>query len=203
LGKIRFWGDGANPAKRLERLRKEYERALAASEARRAAYHQAVLRLLEGGGPELRELAEELGLLDEPAQLDRRVEPPLIANTRRWRRRNGARAAGALAGVLVLAAMTLGALRVAQLPPFVPLVRVPRVIGLQESAAIRRLEDAGLSVRVLRYRRTIPGVLPHSVIGVSHRAGTPAAGERVARGSTITLYVVVGRKPAKKPKAHS
>ena len=45
---------GVNPAKRVEKLRTKYERAQAASEARGAAYHQAVRGLLDGGGPELR-----------------------------------------------------------------------------------------------------------------------------------------------------
>lgn len=192
-----------NPAKRVEKLRTKYERAQAASEARGAAYHQAVRGLLDGGGPELRQLAGELGLLDPPARLDQPGEQTLIANTRRRRRRRHARTAGGLALVLVLAALTVGVLRVEQLPPFVPFVRVPRVIGLQEAAAIRRLKDAGLSVRLIRYWRSIPGVSPHSVVGVSHPAGTPAAGERVAKGSTLTLYIVMGYKSPKNPKARS
>lgn len=107
-----------------------------------------------------------------------------------------------MAAVLILAALILGALRVAQVPPFVPSVRVPRVMGMQELAAIRRLEDAGLSVRLIRYRRVIPGVSPRSVVGVSHSAGSPAAVQRVAKGSTIILYVVLGRNSAKSA-AHS
>lgn len=190
-----------NPAKRVEKLRTKYERAQAASEARGAAYHQAVRDLLEGGGPELRQLAGELGLLDPPV-LDQPGEQTLIANTRP-RRRSQARAVGGLAFVLVLAALTAGVLRVAQLPPFVPSVQVPQVIGLREAAAIHRLRDAGLRVRLIRYRRSIPGVSPHSVVGVSHPAGAPAAGERVAKGSTLTLYVVMGHRSPKTSKAHS
>jgi beta-lactam-binding protein with PASTA domain len=87
--------------------------------------------------------------------------------------------------------------------PLVPSVRVPPVIGMREADAIRRLENAGLGVRLIRYRRDIPGVAPRSVVGVSHQAGTPAAGERLAKGSTITLYIVMGRSSAKKPTAHS
>jgi hypothetical protein len=186
-----------NPAKRVEKLRTEYERALAASEARGVAYHQAVLGLIDGSGPELRRLADELGLLDQPA------EQTVVAKKPRRRRRRRARAAIGVAAVLVLAGLAVGALRVAQAPPFVPMVRVPRVMGMQETAATRRLEAAGLHVRVLHFRRSIPGRLSHRVLGVSHPAGTPPAGERLAKGSTITLYVVTPRTAAKKPKAHS
>lgn len=191
-----------NPAKRVEKLRNEYERALAASEARGAAYHRAVRGLLEGGGPELRTLAEELGLLDPPARPNQLDRQRLIADTRRPRRRTPARALVGLVCVLGVAALTVGVLRVLQAPPFVPSVRVPRVLGMQEAAAIRRLTDVGLKVRVLRYRRNIPGVLPHSVVGISHSAGSPASGERVAKGTTLTLYVVMGHKSVKRQKAN-
>lgn len=192
-----------NPAKRVEKLRHQYERALARSEARGAAYHQAVHGLLAGGGPELRQLAEELGLVDQPTQPNQLREQVRTANPTRPRRRRHVRAAAALAAILVLATLTLAALRVAQAPPFVPSVRVPLVIGLPEEAAIRRVEDAGLTVRLLRYWRSIPGVRPGSVVGVSHAAGSPATGERLAKGSTITLYIVMGHKPAKKAKSRS
>lgn len=187
-----------NPAKRVEKLRTEYERALAASEARGVAYHEAVLGLIDSSGPELRNLAEELGLLPEP------VEDTLVGHKPRpRRRRRRARAAAGIAAVLVLAALALGALRLAHAPPFVSSVRVPRVMGMREAAAIRRLEAAGLKVRVLHYRRSIPSRMSHRVLGVSHPAGTPPAGERLARGSTVTLYVLVPRGSAKKPGAHS
>jgi len=186
-----------NPAKRVEKLRTEYERALAASEARGVAYHEAVLGLIDSSGPDLRNLAEELGLLPHD------VEQTLVVNQPRPRRRRRGRAAGGLAAVLVLAALTVGALRLAHAPPFVPSVRVPRVMGMQEAAAIRRLEDAGLNVRVLHFRRSIPGRLSHRVLGVSHPAGTPSAGERLAKGSTITLYVLVPRGSAKNQRARS
>jgi len=192
-----------DPTKRVEKLRNEYERALARSEARGAAYHEAILRLLEGGGPELQELAEDLGLVDQRAQPGRIREQTLISKAPRRRRRRRVRAAVALGAVLVLAALTLGALRVAQVPPFVPSVRVPPVIGMRDAVAIQRLENAGLSVRLIRYRRDIPGVAPHSVVGVSHPADSPAAGERLAKGSTITLYIVMGRNSAKNPAADS
>jgi PASTA domain-containing protein len=184
-----------NPVKRVEKLRSEYERALARSEARGAAYHHAVLGLLDGGGPELRTLAEELGLVNQPAWRGHLPEQTLITNpSRPLRRRRGRTAAALAAAVLILAALTLGALRVAHVPPFVPSVRVPRVLGMQEATAVRRLEDAGLSVRLIRYRRVIPGVAPRSVVGVSH---PPAAGQLVDKGSTITLYVVEGRTSGK------
>jgi beta-lactam-binding protein with PASTA domain len=97
----------------------------------------------------------------------------------------------------------VGALRLAHAPPFVEMVRVPRVMGLRDAVAIQRLEDAGLRARVLLYRRSIPGRLSHRVLGVSHPAGTPPAGERVAKGSTITLYVLVPRTSAKNKPARS
>jgi hypothetical protein len=186
-----------NPAKRVEKLRTEYERALAASEARGVAYHEAVLGLIDSSGPDLRSLAEELGLLPHE------VEQTLVASKPRPRRRKRSRAMAGLAAVLLLAALTVGALRLAHAPPFVPSVRVPRVMGMREAAAIRRLEDAGLNVRVLHFRRSIPGRLSHRVLGVSHPAGTPSAGERLAKGSTITLYVLVPRGSANSPRASS
>ncbi len=193
---------GVNPTKRVERLRHEYERALARSEARGAAYHQAILRLLEGGGPELQRLAEDLGLADQHARPGQNREQTFIVNAPR-RRRRSIRTSVASGAVLVCAALALGALRVAEVPPFVPSVRVPPVIGMREAVAIQRLERAGLRVRLIRYRRDIPGVPPRSVVGVSHPADRPAAGERLAKGSTITLYIVIGRSSAKKPTAHS
>jgi hypothetical protein len=188
-----------NPAKRVEKLRTEYERALAASEARGVAYHQAVLGLIDSSGPDLRNLAEELGLL--PRQVEQ--TQTLVASKPRPRRRRHARAWVGVAALLALAAVTLGALRLEHAPPFVQSVRVPRVMGMQEAAAIRRLQDAGLKVRVLHFRRSIPGRLSHRVLGVSHPAGTPPAGERLARGSTITLYVLVPRTSSKTPRANS
>jgi hypothetical protein len=186
-----------NPAKRVEKLRTRYERSLAASEARGMAYHEAVLGLIDASGPDLRKLAEELGLLDRPA------EQAPVAPKPRQRRSAHARAVGGLAAVLVLAALAVGALRLAHAPPFVEMVRVPRVMGLRDAVAIQRLEDAGLRARVLLYRRSIPGRLSHRVLGVSHPAGTPPAGERVAKGSTITLYVLVPRTSAKNKPARS
>jgi DNA-directed RNA polymerase specialized sigma24 family protein len=44
-----------------KKLREEYDRALDAAEARRVAYHEAVLDLYHSGTP-LREIAKELGL---------------------------------------------------------------------------------------------------------------------------------------------
>jgi len=172
-------------AKRVEKLRKKYERELAASESQRIAYHQAVVDLLQRGGPDLRNLAEELGLLAEPVQ----QEILIASKPRRRRRRRLAQAAAGLAAVLLLCALTLGALRVAQAPPFAPMVRVPRVMNMPEAIAVRRLRAAGLNVRVILYRRSIPTRLFHRVLGVSHPAGT-----RASKDSTVTLYVVVQPK---------
>jgi hypothetical protein len=186
-----------DPAKRVQRLRRKYERALAKTEARGTAYHEAVYGLLESGGPEIRKLAEELGLVDQRSRPDQPGPQTITARPSRQRRRLSPSLV-AVAAALALALLVLGALRVAQAPPFVPSVRVPRVVGLRQAAAVRRLEDAGLRVRLVRYRRSIPGVLSGSVVGVSHPAGSPAAGEKVARGSTITLYIVMRRKSTKK-----
>jgi PASTA domain len=176
-------------AKRVEKLRKKYERDFATSEARRVAYHRAVLDLLEQGGPGLRNFADELGVAD------RLFEQTLTANKpRRRSRRRLARTTRALAAVILLLALTLGALRVAKAPPFVPMVRVPRVMDMPEAAAVQRLKAAGLRVRLLAYRRSVPRNLFHRVLGVSHPAGTPAWGELLPKGSTITLYVVTAPK---------
>lgn len=183
-----------NPVKRVEKLRTEYERSLAASEARGVAYHEAVLGLIDSSGPDLRKLAEELGLLDRPDEQTLVTHEP---RPRPRRRRHARAAGGAAAAVLVLAALTVGALRLAHAPPFVSYVRVPRVLGMQDTVAIQRLRDAGLNVSVLLYRRSIPGSLSHRVLGVSHPAGTPPAGFRLAKGSTITLYVLVPHRAAK------
>jgi hypothetical protein len=169
-----------DPLERVKKLRKEYEQALNAAESRRVAYHEAVLELIDRGGPHLRERAEELGLLDHPAQQTVTKKSP--------RRRNAARAVGVVGGLLVLVVLTIGALRVAQAPPFVPYVRVPRVLEMPEAAATRRVRDAGLNTRIIILRRSIPRSLAHHVLGVSS-----AAGERLAKGSTVTLYVVVPR----------
>jgi PASTA domain len=169
-----------DPVQRVSKLRKDYERALDAAESRRVAYHEAVADLLEHGGPHLRELAEELGLLDHaaPAQPIVHRKPP--------RRRNLARAAGGVLVVLVLVAATLGGLRLAKAPPFVPSVRVPRVLGMSEAAAIRRLRDAGLNARIVSFRRDIPRSLSHHVLGASS-----APGDRLTKGSTVTLDVAI------------
>lgn len=190
-----------DPAKRVEKLRAKYERALAEAEASGAAYHKAVYDLLESGGPEIRRLAQELGLVGDESQPDQPRRDTLVARSSRQRRRK--LSAAAVAAGLLLGVLTLGALRIVHAPPFVLSVRVPRVIGLREEAAIRRLTNAGLRVRLVRYRRSVPGVLSDSVVGVSHPAGSPAAGERLPKGSTITLYIVINRNSAKKSEAHS
>jgi hypothetical protein len=189
-----------DPARRVEKLRKDYERALAVSESRGVAYHQAVLGFIESGGPNLHAFAGELGLLGQPRELDQRDEQTFItpgsrlADMPRRRRRVLARAAGTLATVVVLAALTLGALRVTHAPPFVPMTQIPRVMDMRAAAAIRLLRQAGLNVRPLLLERNLPRRLLHRVLGVSQ-----AAGERAAKGTTITLYVAIPPKSAKKP----
>jgi hypothetical protein len=100
----------------IKKLREEYERALDAADSHRVAYHEAVLELYRSGTP-LREIAKELGLSHQRVHQIVSGEPP--------RRRHLGRAAGGLAGVLLLIAATFGALRIAHAPPFAETVRVP------------------------------------------------------------------------------
>lgn len=172
-----------DPLGRVKKLRAEYERALDAAESRRVAYHHAVVDLIEHGGPHLREAAEELGLLEHPEP------PPQIVSRGRPRRRNLARTLAGVAVVVVLLGLTLGSLRLAHAPPFVQYVDVPRVLGMPEDAATQRVRNAGLEVRIVSLRRSIPRSLSHHVLGVSN-----AEGERLAKGSTVTLYVAIQRE---------
>jgi hypothetical protein len=170
-----------DPVERVEQLREEYERALAAVEERRLAYHKALLELIERGGPDLEALAEDLGLLER--HLEEVVETPVT------RRRRGRAAAAVGLGLALLGAAAAG-LWVARAPPFVPTVRVPRVLTLREAPAVRRLEQAGLRARVVSLRREIPRSLARRVLGVSEPPGA-----LVPRGSTVTLYVAVLPRP--------
>jgi hypothetical protein len=105
-----------DPLDQIKKLREEYERALDAADSHRVAYHEAVLDLYRSGTP-LREIAKELGLSHQ------RVHQ--IVSSEPLRRRSHGRAAGGIAGALVLIAATFGALRIAHAPPFVQTVRVP------------------------------------------------------------------------------
>ena len=178
-----------DPLERVKKLRADYERALDAAETRRAAYHKAMFDLIEHGGPHLRQVADELGLLEHP-------EPQIVSRPPRRRRHNPARWAAGVAVVLILVAVTLGALRVAHAPPFVQYVDVPRVLGMPQAAATQTVRDAGLEVRIVSLRRSIPRSLSHHVLGVSD-----APGERLAKGSTLTLYVAI-RRAGHRHKAH-
>jgi ferric-dicitrate binding protein FerR (iron transport regulator) len=101
----------------VKKLREDYERALDAAESHRVAYHEAVLNLYRSGTP-LREIAKELGLSHQRVHQIVSGEPP---------RRRSRRAAGGIAGVLVLTAAAFGALRIAHAPPFDQTVRVRQV----------------------------------------------------------------------------
>jgi hypothetical protein len=171
---------GVDPLGHVKKLRKDYEKALDAAESRRVAYHQAVLDLIDHGGPHMRAYAEELGLLEQP-------EHPIIARAPApTQQRHLARAVAGAGGVLVLLALALAALRLVHAPPFVQTVQVPRVLGMPEAAAVRRVTGAGLKARVVTLRRSIPHSLSHHVLGAS---STPR--ERLAKGSTVTLYVAI------------
>jgi PASTA domain-containing protein len=175
---------GVDTAKRVEKLRKKYERELAASESRRVAYHTAVLELLERGGPEQLQSFAELDSF-----LTTRKETLVTHKPKRPRRRSLARPAAVLGALLLLVALTLGVLRVAQAPPFVPMVLMPPVMQLPERTAVQRLRAVGLNVRIHLYRRPVPTGLFHRVLGVSHQEG-----ESLAKGSTVALYVVIPPK---------
>jgi hypothetical protein len=104
-----------------KKLREEYERALDAAEARRVAYHEAVLDLHRSGTP-LREIAKELGLSHQRVHQIVSGEPP--------RQRNLGRAAGGIAGVLILIAGAFGALRIAHAPPFARTTVRPPIVQI-------------------------------------------------------------------------
>jgi hypothetical protein len=169
-----------DPIEHVKKLREDYERALDAAESKRTAYHEAMLDLIDRGGPSLQEFAKELGLAHQQVHEIVRRQPP--------RGRHLARTAVAVGGVLVLVAATLAGLRLAHAPPFVVTVRVPRVLNLTEAAATKRIKKAGLEARIVNLRRDVPRSLSHHVLGVSN-----APSERVAKGSTVTLYVVIAR----------
>ena len=104
-----------DPLEQVKKLREEYERSLDAAESHRVAYHEAVLDLYRSGTP-LREIATELGLSHQRVHQIVSGAPP--------QRRNLARAAGGIAGVLVLIAATFGALRITHASPFGQTARV-------------------------------------------------------------------------------
>jgi len=61
------------------------------------------------------------------------------------------------------------------------LVRVPSVVGLQLVTARARLEAAGLRVEATRYLGGLFGTV---------RTQSAPPGERIARGSTVSLLIV-------------
>jgi beta-lactam-binding protein with PASTA domain len=95
--------------------------------------------------------------------------------------------------MVALSGSALIGLRLAGVAPFVTYVRMPAVLHLTESTAVQEIRDAGLGVRVLAFRRTLPRGLYRRVLGVSD---LPAA--RVVAGSRVTLYVAIPRATAKR-----
>ncbi|MDO5077647.1 Stk1 family PASTA domain-containing Ser/Thr kinase [Corynebacterium sp.] len=71
-------------------------------------------------------------------------------------------------------------------------VSVPRVTGISEAAAVKRLEEAGFSVTV--ETKTDPEIARGSVINTD-----PDAGSSVAKGSDITLFVSSGKEVTEVP----
>jgi transcriptional regulator with XRE-family HTH domain len=160
----------------VKKLREEYERALDAAESRRAAYHKAVLDLYQDGTP-LREIAKELGLSHQRVHQIVSGEPPR-------RRSKLPRAAGGLGALLLVVAVIFGATRLARAP--IATASVPRVLNAVQSIAVERLAKAGFKARVVHRQRNIPFTLRNTVYAES---GAP--GERLAKGSTVTLYVAL------------
>jgi hypothetical protein len=163
----------------VKKLREEYERALDAAESLRAAYHKAVLDLYQDGTP-LREIAKELGLSHQRVHQIVSGEPP------RTRRGKLPRAAGGLGALLLVVAAIFGAIRLAQAP--VATASVPRVLHTVQSIAVERLTKAGFKARIVHRQRNIPVALRNTVYAES---GAPGA--RLAKGSTVTLYVAIPR----------
>lgn len=97
-----------DPVDQAKKLREEYERALDAAESRRAAYHEAVLKLHRSGKP-LREIAKELGLSHQRVHQIVSGESP--------RRRNLGRVAGGVGGLLVLLAAIAAAVWIQSYQP--------------------------------------------------------------------------------------
>jgi len=165
----------------VKKLREEYERSLDAAESHRVAYHQAVLDLYSSGTP-LREIAKELGLSHQ------RVHQIVSGEQPRGRNIKEA-AAGGAAAVLLLVAVTFGALRLAHAPPFVQTVPVPVAVTLRDYAAATRIVQDGLNARVIYRKKNIGMGLVNQVY-----AQQPTPGQRVTKGSTVTLYA---ERPAK------
>lgn len=96
------------------------------------------------------------------------------------------RAVGVCAGLLVLGAATLVGLLLAKAPPFSRTVQVPAVLNMTDDLAVTRLVQGGLNARVIWRRKSIGrGQLRHVY------AESPAAGRRLQKGSTVTLYVEI------------
>ena len=169
-----------DPLEQVKKLREEYERSLDAAESRRVAYHEAVLDLYRSGTP-LREIATGLGLSHQRVHQIVSGEPP--------RRRNLGKAAGGIAGVLVLIAATFGALRLAHEPLFVPTAQIPAVITMRDYQAVGRVVQRGLNARVIWRRKLIGLRIVQHVY-----AQSPAPGKRVTKGSTVILYVEIPAK---------
>lgn len=164
----------------VKKLREDYERSLDAAESRRTAYHQAVLDFYQGGTP-LREIAKELGLSHQRVHQIVSGEPP--------RRKKLPRAAGGIGAALLLVAATFGALRLVHASPFVETVQLPHVLGMRVETATPKLLRAGLNVRVVYRRRNITMARIHYVY-----AESPPYGQRLAKGSTATLYAAIPSK---------
>ena len=105
------------------------------------------------------------------------------------RRNSLAWGAGGLAALLVLSAATFGALWLSKAAPFTPTVRVPPVINTTEGFAVPQLLRAGFSVRVVYRRRNIGLPRFHYIY-----AQRPASGDRVTKGSMVTVYSAIPAK---------
>ncbi len=118
-------------------LREEYEAALDEAEAKRAAYHRAVVKLHLSGLP-LRDIAEGLGISHQ------RVHQIVTGEPQRTKRRGGRLARGVVAGLMLLAASGVGLVaglnvdhETQRVPP--GLAAVPNVVGLRLDQAVAAL----------------------------------------------------------------
>lgn len=152
-----------DPLEQVKRLREEYERSLDTAESRRLAYHEAVFDLYRSGTP-LREIATELGLSHQRVHQIVSGAPP--------RRRNLARAAGGVAGVVVLIAATVGALRIAHAPPFGQTSRVHPMTAMKPKSITSVVIDPKTGHVLFRFVTSHPRpMMSGSTVVINPRTG--------------------------------
>lgn len=91
----------------------------------------------------------------------------------------------ALLGLAAAAAAAIWYLTLRRSSPSV--LTVPRVVGLREPLAVRRLTSEGFGVREIDQ----PGAAPSGVVF----AQKPSAGAELGRGTMVTIRVSNGQRP--------